>query len=269
MIKCTELNKEFQSREEMFRALKKNQRLILANKKSEAKTKRNTGALGFMDMRKHEVKALPNLDDDFIYPVISNTNYLDSHLDVHLDGSMNRTAKNQNNKVYYVADHKLEVDSVIAMPKDVNIMLERCKWSDLGRNYDGETEALIFKIAKTDLMHDKFMNMVSKGNELQNSIRMIYVDLAMAINSQDVEYKDEYATYLEVYPKIANKDNFEGIDYFFAIKELKIHMEGSAVLFGSNDATPHVKNIDPSKDTQNESELEKSLRRKQHDYFKL
>jgi len=265
MIKCAELNREFETKELLFRALRENKKTIIANKKSEVKTKDNKSVIGFMDMRSHTVKAIPNLDDDYIYPVISNTNYLDSHGDVHLDGSMNRTAKNQSGKVYYVADHKLEVDSVIAMPKDVEILLETCDWSDLGRNYKGTTEAMIFKIAKTNIIHDKFMGMVSKGNDLQNSIRMMYVDLAMAVNSQDPEFKDEYATYLEVYPKIANKDNFDGIDYFFAVKELKIHMEGSAVLFGSNDATPN--NIGSSKDTQDKSEPEKSLRERQLEYF--
>jgi len=266
MIKSIELNAEFETREELFAALKTNKKLILANKKGEAKTKRNNSAFGFMDMRKHVIKGLPNLDDDFIYPVISNTNYLDSHMDVHLDGSMNRTAKNQNNKIYYVADHKLEVDSVIAMPKDVEILLEKCSWKDLNRNYEGDTEALIFKIAKTDIMHDKFMKMASKGNDLQNSIRMMYVDLGMAINSQDAEYKEEYALYLEYYPKIANKGNFDTIDYFFPVRELKIHMEGSAVLFGSNDATNQIKDIDPPKGTQT-SEPEKSLRQQQAEYY--
>lgn len=93
MIKCAELNREFETKELLFRALRENKKTIIANKKSEVKTKDNKSVIGFMDMRSHTVKAIPNLDDDYIYPVISNTNYLDSHGDVHLDGSMNRTAK--------------------------------------------------------------------------------------------------------------------------------------------------------------------------------
>ncbi|MBQ19144.1 MAG: hypothetical protein CMD31_00155 [Flavobacteriales bacterium] len=271
MIKCEILDKEFATELEMFKALKANKATLTAQKKAQIKTKKNTSVLGFMDMKTKAVKGIPDMDDDHIYPIISNTNYLDGHKDVHMNQSMNRTAKNQNGKVYYVADHKLEVDSIIATPKNVEVMLVEMDWKDLGRNYEGKTECLIFKIAKTDIMHEKFMKLIDKGESLQNSIRMQYVTLDMAINSQDSDFEDEYKVYLEVYPTIANKGDFEEIHYFWAVRELKIFMEGSAVLFGSNDATPTKNDIaDPPKGTQQEAEelAAKALQESQQTFYK-
>ena len=270
MIKCLELNKEFATKEEMFAALKANKNLLIANKKAEIKTKSNVGFLGFMDAKTNTVKGIPDMDSDYIYPVISNTNYIDNHKDVHLDGSMTRTAKNQNKKVFYLADHKMEHDSVIATPKNVEVMLVELEWKDLGRSYEGKTQALVFKIARTNIMHEKFKQLLDDGVELQNSIRMLYVDLDMAINSEDEGYEDSYKLWTSIYPKIANKEVADECNYFWAIKELKLHLEGSSVLFGSNDATPTKNNVDPSKDTQpTADELAKAaLQESQKSFYK-
>lgn len=259
MIYCKQLNKEFVDKSEMLKYIKDNKSTILAQKKAEIKKKVNTSVVGFMDMSDNTIKAIPNMNDDYIYPVISNTNYLDSHNDVHMNGSMNKTSKEQTNKVYYVADHELKVDSVIAEPKDVEIMLKTLKWSDLGRNYSGDTEAMIFKIRKDNIIHDKFKRMVDKGTPLQNSIRMQYIKVDMALNSDDPDFREEKAIYEEVKNVVANKEALENNDYIiFAVRELKIHLEGSAVLFGSNGITPiqnkeavnDTSNNEPSKDTQ-------------------
>lgn len=269
MIKCIELNKEFATQKELFEALKANKSLLIANKKAEVKTKGNLGFLGFMDIRTNAVKGIPDMKEDYIYPVISNTNYVDNHKDVHLDGSMSRTAKNQNRKVFYLADHKLEHDSVIATPKNVEVMLVKLKWKDLGKDYEGETEALVFKIAKDKIIHDKFLKMIEDGVELQNSIRMLYVELDMAINSEDEGYEDAYKLWTSIYPKIANKEVADESGYFWAVKELKLHLEGSSVLFGSNDATPTKNIAGPSEDTRQKTaeELAQALQESQKSFY--
>ena len=225
-----------QPKEQLFKQLKTEKDVLIANKKAEIKTK--NACLGFYNPKTGAVKGLPNMEDGYIYPVISNTNYFDSHQDVHMNGSMNKTAKDQNNKVYYVADHNLNVDSVIATPKNVEIQLLNVKWSDIGFKYDGETEVLVFKISKDKIIHEKFLKMVNDNEGLQNSIRMEYVNIAIGINSMDEEYKEEKKVYDEVHSVIANKEELQKIGFCWAVRELKIKYEGSAVLFGSNDATP-------------------------------
>tara|TARA_R110000772_G_scaffold125404_1_gene232113 strand:- start:3249 stop:4052 length:804 start_codon:yes stop_codon:yes gene_type:complete len=247
-----------QSKDQLFKQLLDNKDLLIADKKKTSKTK--NVCLGFYNEKTGAVKGLPNMEDDYIYPVISNTNYFDSHQDVHLNGSMNKTAKDQNRKVYYVADHNLSVDAVIATPKNVEVMMTTVKWSDLGFKYEGETEALIFKIAKNKIIHEKFLKMVNAGDDLQNSIRMEYVNIAIGINSTDEEYKDEKKVYDEVFNQVANKESMSEVGFCWAVRELKLKMEGSAVLFGSNDATPiqSKDNAQPSDDTEQNKNAEPS-----------
>jgi hypothetical protein len=217
----------------MFAELKANKALIVKAKKSEVKRKPNNFAL-----RPTEAIKNLNVPDGKIKAVISNTNYIDSHDDVHLDGSMSKTASEQQNKVYYVADHKLEVSNVIAEPKDIAMSLETISFMDLGLSSAKQTEALIFTIDKSNLLHDMAIKLIDKNAPVKNSIRMQYVKIDLAINSTDDEYKDEYKTWSECYPKLANPEKADELGYFWAVRELKIINEGSMVLQPSNDMTP-------------------------------
>lgn len=254
---CKELNREFESKAKMFSELKANKKMLMLKKKSEVKTKRNS--IGLINNKPDTVKALPDMEKGYTYPVISNTNFLDSHGDVHLNGSMSKTAMEQTNKVFYLADHKMEVDSIIATPKNVDVMLKEVTWNDLGYDYEGKTEALIYKIDESKIMHDKALKLIKEREPMQNSIRMQYVNLDLAVKSDDEEMKDEYKVWQEVYPKLANKEDADELGYFWAVRELKLVNEGSMVLFGSNSATPidtkteavnDTSDAEPSKDTQ-------------------
>ena len=256
---CKALDKEFDNKAQMFSELKASKSVLIDKKKSEVKKKDNS----LIHRLSNPAKGIAE-KEGFVYPVISNTNYLDSHDDVHLNGSMTKTINEQSNKVYYLADHKLEVNNIIATPKNVNILLKTVNWADLLKSYEGQTQLMLFEINKQYLMHDKAIKMIEQKEALQNSIRMQYVTLDMAINSNDEAYKEEYKVWQEVYPQIANKDKADEAGYFFAVRELKIIKEGSMVLFGSNDATPidqkeavnDTSNYnEPSEDTQSINEL--------------
>lgn len=234
---CKELNKDFESKAQMFAELKANKSVLKAQKKSDIKKKINDFTFANKEGN-GVIKEVPGLEKGFIYPVISNTNYLDSHGDVHLNGSMTKTSSDQQGKVFYLTDHKMQVDSIIATPKNVEMMLKEVSWKDLGRDYEGTTQALMFKISENKLMHEKAIKLIQEKEDMQNSIRMMYVNLDLAVNSEDEDYKEEYKNWLETYPKIANKEVADERGYFWAVRELKIVNEGSMVLFGSNDATP-------------------------------
>ena len=221
---CKELNKEFESKSEMFAELKANKDLLVKQKKSEVKCKRME--LAVTELNPANITKAENQTSTKIYPVISTTNYMDSHNDVHLNGSMTKTATEQNGKVYYVADHELRVNSIIAQPKNVNMYLEKV----------GDNEYLMFEVDKTKIMHRKALELIEDKAPLQNSIRMQYVKIDLAVN--DAEMEEEYKAWTEVYPKILNKERADEKGYFWAVRELKIVNEGSLVLFGSNDQTP-------------------------------
>ena len=65
-------------------------------------------------------------------------------MDVHMDNSMNRTVDHQQGKVYYAVNHDLSIGKIIAYPRDVEMMLKDIAWSDIGKDFPGTTQALMF-----------------------------------------------------------------------------------------------------------------------------
>lgn len=256
---CKLVKKEFNTKKEMFSYIKENKENIVKSLKSQVKTK-SVNIFGFYNPTNLTVKNIPNLDEKYFYPIISNTNFLDSHNDVHLDGSMNKTAKEQQGKVCYTTDHEIKINNIVAYPEDVEMLIENLDFSQLTKEYTGKTECLMFKIPKTEIINASFKKSQEKGKKLQNSIRMIYVKIDIGFNDNDPEFAQEKQYYDEAYQKCVNKQDFKGVDVVTLVRELKIHMEGSAVPFASNPIT-HIEskeavsndtsNIEPSDDTQN------------------
>jgi hypothetical protein len=133
-------------------------------------------------------------------------------------------------------------------------------WKSLGFEYEGNTQALVFdsNISKqrNEFMFDQYM----KGYVKNHSVGMQYVKIDMAVNSTDKYMKDEKEIWDKYYDMIVNKEDADENGYFFAVTEAKV-IEGSAVLRGSNIATPTISitgsdaftpdKIDPSTDTRN------------------
>jgi hypothetical protein len=251
---CKDLEKEFETKKEMFAAIKASKEILLASKKAEVKTKNNPFAI-ITPKESTQIKGNPDLEKGYFYAVISNTNYLDSHGDVHLTNSMNQTAKDQNNKVYYVADHQLKVDSIIATPKNVELSIKETSFINIGVDSDLSTQLLLFKIKNDKIIHSKAKQLIDEKEEIQNSIRMMYVKIDVAFNSTDEEYKEEYKNWNEVYPKLGNPEKAAEEGMFWIVRELKIVKEGSMVLFGSNDATP-IESKEADIITSNDASLE-------------
>ena len=66
---------------------------------------------------------------------------------------------------------------------------------------------------------------------------MQYVNIETAFKTNDKEYAKQKENYDMYFPLIANKEDFEEIEYFWIVKEAKNVYESSLVLFGSNGAT--------------------------------
>lgn len=256
MIKCKELNKDFTDKKSLFKALKTAKQELIAAKKATIKFTdpviAHAGS-GFVPLVKGMTVPKEISFGDFVYPVINTINYIDSHKDVHLWGIWDKSAKDQNGKTYYIINHDLSIGKVISYPKDVEIMVKEMQWSELGRNYIGSTQALIFKSKLTEASNNDAFQAIKNGEAIQNSVRMLYVRLELAINSSDEFYKEEKTVWDKYSKVVVNKEALED-GYFWAVHEAKIYMEGSAVLFGSNDVTPvqyeEPKHIEPSADTQ-------------------
>lgn len=272
-----ELNKHFETKSELFKALSDNEKLIIDAKKAETYKSFEKGLQIVTDQKAIE-KAFTDsekgikFDSDFYYFVVNSANILDSHSDVHVEGNWNKTVKEAQGKVYLVFDHSLKRSDIIAMAKDIELLTVKIPFTLLGKNYEGETYSLVYKVPKNKIINKEAKEWLENGYDLQASVRMQYVKIESAFNSNDPEYSKQKATFDEYYPQIANKDDFEEIDYFWVIKEAKNVMESSLVLFGSNPATGRIDNkeLEQSNDTQvNEQEQSTQSREKQKNYYQL
>lgn len=241
---CKELNKEFETQTELFEALKSHEQDILALKKANIfkSIDKNPFGLKFISPSHAGItdseKAALKTEDGYIYAVISTTNYLDSHGDVHFKGCFNQTVKNQQGSVYYITDHLLSFNNIIAYPKDIEMIVADIPWGLVGKDYNGTTNALIFKIAEENVRKDVLEAIKENKASFENSIRMRYIKARLALNSsakEDAAYKAYWDSKIN---EIANKEDAEKQGYFFGVEELSIYKEGSLVIGGgSNDAT--------------------------------
>lgn len=276
-IYCKELDKKFETKDDLFNALVENETFIIDAKKSEI-YKSCEKDLQIVTNQESIQKALETeankgikFDNDYYYFVVNSANILDSHNDMHVDGNWNKNVKDQQGKVYLVFDHSLKRSDIIAMRKDVEMFTAKVSWSLLGKSYEGETYSLVYKVAKNKIVNKEAKEWLEEGHELEASVRMQYIKIETAINSTNPDYAKQKATYDEYFPLIANKSDFDEINYFWVVKEAKNVMESSLVLFGSNSATGRVDNKseavddtsekdEQSKDTQTEQETPKRKR---------
>lgn len=243
MIQCKELNKAFADKKAMFKAIKTAKQELIAAKKAVIKNSDPVlvtigyGGPSNLPIMKEFGVAKEVSFGDYVYPVINTINYLDSHKDVHLWGIWDKSAKEQNGKIYYIINHDLSIGKVISYPKEVQIMVKEMTWAELSRSYTGKTQALVYKAKLTEKTNRDAYEAIKAGEEIQNSVRMQYIRLDLAVNSGDEDFKEEKRIWDKYAPSVVNKEALED-GYFWAIFEAKIYMEGSAVLFGSNDVTP-------------------------------
>jgi len=255
MIKVLEFpNKEFQTKEELFKALIENKKELVSIKKSATK---NADAVSFgyldtyikIDTNKEDVQGqMQNPESLNVKVVINTTNFLDSHGDVHVNGIWNKSVKD-NVTFLHLQEHEREFDKVIT--DSAKGYVQSMAWKKLGLPYEGKTEALIFESTIDKKRNEFMLNQYANGWVKNHSVGMRYVQIELAINTE-AEYDKEYkALWDEFYPIVANKETADERGYFWVVKEAKI-IEGSAVVMGSNSATPTLENkeeIEPSKDT--------------------
>lgn len=259
MIYCKELKKEFSGKSEMLAELVANKQLIIDSKKS---------AVKFSDCVRlstsKEASKAESLPTNLLYPVINTTNYMDSHGDVHAKGIWSKTISEQANKLYYVLDHELDIDAVISYPKNVNPMVVEMPWRDLGVDYKGTTEALVYEITLTGSEPACFRRALVEGN-LQNSVRMQYINILLCVN--DSEYEQERANWNKYRKEVVNGELADEVGYFWYVTEAKIVKEGSAVLFGSNDQTPILTSIDKQEPTKVTPTINNGVTNKSSNYY--
>lgn len=245
-IICKELGASFPTYDEMLKALKDNKEAII-KAKIETKTKSEPSGLAIVTTKEggeatKDGEGLTPPDElkygDTVYPVINTTNYLDSHGDVHLKGIWDDDLEEAKGNTYLVADHRLQVGKVIAYPKNVTPTVKEMKWAELGKDFEGTTEALIFETVLQKTSFPAGFDAYKNAEPVQHSVRMRYKSIHLAVDSKQDYFKEEKAVWDKYISEIANKDEAIRKGYFWAVEKASIQKEGSMVLGGSNDATP-------------------------------
>lgn len=234
-------DKTFSTKEKAFKFLCENKKLIIAQKKAMIKEADSLPYFGTIEAEKEVIKAVNYetlKDSKFIKVVaVSNAcNYYDSHGDVSIKGSWNRTAKNTKDG-FHLQEHQMKFDKMIS--NNVKFTVENKTWKELGFDYEGETECLVM-YSEVDKEDNEYMfKQYIKGKVKNHSAGLRYVDVEFAINSEADWAKEEKAVWDKYYSSIINKEDVDERGYFLAVKEQKI-IENSAVLKGSNPATPTI-----------------------------
>lgn len=263
MIHCKELNKDFNTKEELFKALKENKDFIVNAKKSQIYKSIEKGIS--LNVSQDSVKKMLSackgveIDENYYYFVVNSSRILDSHKDVHLDNNWEKTVKEQQGRVYLVFDHQLKRSEIVAMKEDIEMFTATIPFSFIGKDYVGETYVLIYKVRKDKIVNDEAKEWLEKGYSFEASVRMQYMDIVFCLKSDAEEDKKERENYDKIYPIIANKEEFEQDEelyYFWGVRQAKNVMESSLVMFGSNSATGQLQEnkIEPSKGTQETKE---------------
>ena len=250
-------DKEFSNKEELFKALKENKKQLISLKKS---IEKRADSFNYVSVNS-EIKTINKEDNGIIVNpdklqvkvVINTTNFLDSHNDLHINGIWNKSVS--DNKFFlHLQEHEREFDKVIT---DESIgSIQSLTWKSLGYPYSGKTEALIFDSTIEKNRNEFMFNQYSNGWVKNHSVGMRYVKIDLAINSESEFDKDEKELWDKYYPTIANKEVADERGYFWVVSEAKI-IEGSAVVMGSNSATPTLsveQKEEPLQDTQQKEE---------------
>lgn len=248
--------KEFTSKELMISYVKENLDQIIDFKKSVEQKSVDKGVAisckSLNSIRMEVADKAIKTEKDYYYIAVNTTGILDSHDDLHVSGIWNKTLIDQQGKNYLVDTHELTIGTTIVRKEDIEMFVAKVTFSSLGMSFPGSTQVLVYKFRKDKVINQTAKEWLESGASIQASVRMRYVGIKFALDSnhpEDAASKKNYDDYIE---QIANKSDFEYIPYFFIITEAKNEKESSLVPFGSNAITGNIiKNIEPSADTQN------------------
>lgn len=241
-------DRQFSTKEEMFKSLRENKSFLIAQKKSTTKIADSV----FCEYLADEIKTAyknsevitTNIDNIDVELAINSCNIYDSHGDVHFDGTWNKSAKESKGGLL-LNSHRMTFDNIIA--DGLTVSVKKITWKKLGFDFDGSTDVLVFSGVINKDRNEYMFKQYSKGHVKEHSVGMRYVKIELAINSESNWDVEEKAIWDKYYDKIVNKSAVDERGYFWAVTEAKI-VEGSAVVKGSNYATPVI-SIEAVKDT--------------------
>lgn len=240
----------FKNKKDLFAFLVENKALLMEEKKFFPKYGDGIAFMNtFYDKALDEFKTYKaNLPVDIgsknelkVKVVINTTNLLDSHGDVHIPGIWKKSLS-ENKMLMHLREHQMAFDAIIADGKELKAYTETMSWKDLGYNFQGNTEALVFESTIKKSRNPYMFEQYASGYVKNHSVGMQYVSFVLCVNeAEDPYYGAEFEAWEKYFPLVANKEDALARGWFWAVKEAKAR-EGSAVPLGSNWATPTLEN---------------------------
>lgn len=259
-------DKRFETKQDLFQALRENKADLIATKKMEIK-KADSVVYSLIvsdekgqSITKEDSVNISEINKIKAQLVINTTLLFDSHSDVHLNGIWWKSVKETKNP-YLLQEHVMKFDHIIS--DTVTASVQSLSWKELGYEYKGNTEALIFDAIISKDRNEFMFNQYAKGFVKEHSVGMRYVKLELGINSEskwDAEEKEVWDKYID---QVVNREVAEERGYAWFVSEAKI-IEGSAVVKGSNHATPtrYVEAVEQDTSPKNEPSLDTQHKRK-------
>lgn len=227
---------KFENHAQLVDFFKKNKDFVIAEKKNTLKTFVNSDVACSDEMRTKDVETEELSSEEIrAFPVISTTNVMDSHDDVHFPGVWKKSLKENAKNILHLQEHRMRFDHLISKGDDLKAFTESISWKDLGFKFSGNTEALTFDSLIKRKINALMFDMYREKNVDQHSVGMRYVKISLGINDED--FPEAFKVWKSKIDEIVNKDKVIKQGYFFAVFEAKL-VEGSAVLRGSNQFTP-------------------------------
>jgi len=234
--------KEFATKDELFRYLKEHKDDLIAQKKFDMKRADAVSCMASILYEKEEgaeksietPETLLLKDVIKVRSIINTTNLLDTHDDCHVKGLWNKSLKEQKS-LYLLQEHQMKFDHIIS--DIVKASAKTMTWKELGFDFEGKTEALIFDSEIEKSRNPYMFDQYARGYVKNHSVGMRYVQLFLCINSDEKFCMGEKSDWDKYIGEVANRAEAEEKGYFWAVTEAKIK-EGSAVPVGSNWATP-------------------------------
>ncbi len=201
--------------------------------------------------------------DASIKAVANAANFIDCQMDMLLPDCWKKTIKESGplgkDRIYHLKDHRQNTEGVIG--KITKLYSQDYLLTDLGVDMIGSTQCLVMESSVKENLDEKCFQMYADKIINQHSIGLQYVKLDLAIN--DPNYPAEFEIWNKYFMQVINKDVATGSGYFWVVYEIKL-LEVSAVLWGANELTPTIYEVEeekeskPSKDTADKNEPEPS-----------
>ena len=195
--------------------------------------------------------------------IINTTGILDSHGDVHVKGSWNKTVKENRNMLHVQEHQSNRFDKIISDGDDLKATVWNVSWKDLGYDFEGKTDALCFHSTIRKERNPAMFNEYAMGRVKNHSVGMRYVKMELCISEDTYKSSEENDNWNKYIDQVVNRKEADAIGYFWAVLEAKA-IEGSAVPIGANTFTPTIKDIEPPLGTQQTAAADKGTAPEYH-----